>query len=385
MGERTILQGAWVKILPGEAAPGSPPAVVFVPEAVAVPSQAPLEVHLAVTSYCALGCSGCYQSATPSGSHVLLDDMRVRIREIAASGALTVAFGGGEPLTNEHVYPAAAYARELGLTCVITTSGAAMPDNLEQLRVFNQVNVSYDGQEGAYERVRGVPFAKHAERAIEKLAKAGIRTGLNIVLTRATFEQLQDTLEKGLALGAVEAQLLRYKPVGRAFAANYAKMRLTDEQHRKLPQFLQALMLRFSAGVSDPTVFDVRIDCALVPFLSEDAQLSADQIARAGILGCEAGRYLSHVRANGSKTPCSFLPAQPEGKLAVAPFEESPCITCALQQVCRGGCQAVSLALTGALGPDPECPRVMKVRGARVGLHGGVAHLATSRTLRVVE
>jgi MoaA/NifB/PqqE/SkfB family radical SAM enzyme len=385
MVERTMLQGAWVKLLPGEAAPGSPPAVVFLPAAVAAPSQGPLEVHLAVTSYCALGCTGCYQSATPSGSHVSIEDMRTRIHEIAASDALTVAFGGGEPLTNEQVYAAASYAKELGLTCVVTTSGAAMPDNIERLRVFDQVNVSYDGQDGDYERVRGVPFAKHAERAIAKLAKAAIRTGLNIVLTHQTFEHLQDTLEKGLALGAVEAQLLRYKPVGRAFAAEYAKMRLTDEQHRRLPQVLRALMSRFSGRVPDQAKFDLRIDCALVPFLSEDTQLSAEQIARSGILGCEAGRYLGHVRANGSKTPCSFLPTQPEGALTVDPWEDNPCNTCALQPVCRGGCQAVSLALTGALGPDPECPRVIKARGTCVALDDGLARMHGAKSLRVLE
>ena len=39
-----------------------------------------------------------------------------------------------------------------------------------------------------------------------------------------------------------------------------------------------------------------------------------------------------------------------------APAE--PCASCTLRAVCKGGCKVVSQHASGAIGPDPECPRV---------------------------
>src|SRR5207302_1775948 len=100
---------------------------------------------------------------------------------------------------------------------VLTTSGLGLSKaRIEKLRAFAQVNVSYDGDGDTYARVRGFDGAEAAERAIERLACAGVRVGVNVVLTRDSFARLSETLVRARSLGASEAQLLRYKPVGRA-------------------------------------------------------------------------------------------------------------------------------------------------------------------------
>ncbi|MBX3192203.1 MAG: radical SAM protein, partial [Labilithrix sp.] len=262
-------------------------------------------------------------------------------------------------------------AEARGITPVVTTSGIGLgARKIENLRAFAQVNVSYDGAGDAYESVRGVDGAAAAESAIARLAEAGVKVGVNLVLTRATFDRVRDTVRRAAALGATEVQLLRYKPRGRASSLDYLAKRLTDVQARGLATLLRELTTEHAGRVS------VRIDCALVPFFSADPELSSrpDELARWGILGCEAGGLLGAARVDGKIAPCSFtdptdldvrdLAKGWSAEPGLAPFRRhadappEPCASCTLRAVCKGGCKVVSLYDGGAVGPDPECPRV---------------------------
>jgi radical SAM protein with 4Fe4S-binding SPASM domain len=334
------------------------------------PVSAPLEVHVAVTSRCPVACSGCYLDARPDGAGPAFEVLEARLEAIARAGVFTVAFGGGEPLTRADLGALGARARELGLVPVVTTSGIGITkERAAELVHFAQINVSYDGAGADYERVRGFDGAAMAERAMGVLRDAGIPFGVNVVLTRRTFSSLPDTLRAAEAQGAREAQLLRYKPAGRADAASYREMRLTSSQIDDLYPMLERLAseLRLS----------LRIDCALVPFLGGHVS-SAETLARFGVFGCEAGRHLAAVRVDGSASPCSFAPpsgldaAGLAGELrsdaAMAAWRslpsQEPCASCPIRASCRGGCKVVSSHLTGAFGPDPECPRVRAHRDA---------------------
>jgi radical SAM protein with 4Fe4S-binding SPASM domain len=344
------------------------------------PSPAPLEVHLAVTSRCGAGCTGCYLDARPDGAEAPRAALEGVLDALERAGVFTVAFGGGEPTTRSDLGELARSARARGITPVLTTSGLGLSDaRLEPLRAFAQVNVSYDGVGAGYASVRGYDGAKAAEAAIERLSGAGVRVGVNVVLTRDTFPALRETLDRARAKGACEAQLLRYKPAGRAATLDYLARRLTPEQGRSLAGTLRELTASLCADGS----FRLRIDCALVPFLGADAELAADpdRLARFGVLGCEAGDALAAVTVSGQVAPCSFAPAtdlrgedlasgyadHPELRLwrgwADAPPE--PCASCPVRAVCKGGCKVVASFLGGAHGPDPECPRVIAARAGR--------------------
>jgi radical SAM protein with 4Fe4S-binding SPASM domain len=337
-------------------------------------ASAPLEAHVAVTSRCAAGCTGCYLDARPDGDEPPQETMVTALDDLAKAGVFTVAFGGGEPTTREDLDVLAREARLRGLTPVLTTSGLGLtPEKIARLRAFAQVNVSYDGGGEEYARVRGFDGARHAEGAIQALVAAGVRVGVNIVLTRATWGSLDATLERARALGACEAQLLRYKPAGRAASLDYLAQRLTPEQARELGPKLRAIVERGVPG------FRIRIDCAMVPFFSADPSIDASTLARFGVLGCEAGDKLVALRVDGRIAPCSF--AAPTGLHAsdvesrredaelstwrawnASPAE--PCASCSLRAVCRGGCKVVARFVDGAHGPDPECPRVRAHREA---------------------
>jgi len=70
---------------------------------------------------------------------------------------------------------------------------------------------------------------------------AGVKVGVNVVLTRATFDGIAETLRRAFALGAREAQLLRYKPAGRAAGLDYLARRLTPEQVGRFGDVLREL------------------------------------------------------------------------------------------------------------------------------------------------
>ncbi len=338
-------------------------------------ASAPLEVHLAVTSRCGAGCEGCYLDARPDGHHVPRADLLATLDAMERAGVFTVAFGGGEPILRDDLDELAAEARARGITPVLTTSGLGLtPERAKRLAGFAQINVSYDGDAAAYAAVRGFDGARAAENAVGLLVASGVRTGVNVVLTRQSFPSLEATLERARELGACEAQLLRYKPAGRAARLEYLDRRLSRAQVAALGPTLRAWVRERADG------FRVRIDCALVPLLSGDAELygKADDFTRAGVLGCEAGAALAAVRSDGRVAPCSFLgPGSARGDALdrgvgddaatrevrdypLAPA--APCDACELARVCRGGCKVVSSYVDGVVGPDPECPRVVAHR-----------------------
>jgi radical SAM protein with 4Fe4S-binding SPASM domain len=337
----------------------------------------PLEVHLAVTSRCGAGCKGCYLDAKPDGVEPPRADLESILDALRDAGVFTVAFGGGEPTTRDDLGELAQAARSRGITPVVTTSGLGLTDSrIEQLRAFAQVNVSYDGEATTYEAVRGFDASRAAERAIEKLASAGVRVGVNVVLTRSSFPRVLETLARARSLGACEGQLLRYKPAGRAATLDYLAQRMTLEQVRSFPAVLRQASERLCADER----FHVRIDCALVPFLSTDVALTADpaRLVRLGVFGCEAGASLAAIDAHGDVAPCSFAPSTSlRGPSLVSGYAgdatlrrwrrwsdaaPEPCASCALRTVCKGGCKVVSRFLTGEHDADPECPRVIEAQ-----------------------
>jgi pyrroloquinoline quinone biosynthesis protein E len=251
----------------------------------------------------------------------------------------------------------------------MTTSGFGLTrERAHDLSAFAQINVSYDGESADYAAVRGFDGAPAAERAMGHLAEAGVPFGVNVVLTRRTLPGLARTVARAEAIGAREAQLLRYKPAGRARSASYLATRLSAAQVDGLLPALEAI------AAAHPSIA-LRVDCALVPLLGVG---DVERLTRFGVFGCQAGAHLAAVRVDGALAPCSFGPAsavtaraaftegaagwESDATLAAwrdVPVEE-PCRSCPIRSVCRGGCKVVSAHETGALGPDPECPRVRR-------------------------
>jgi len=348
------------------------------------PLSAPLEAHLQLTNGCSVGCKGCYTGATPQPSSAEwgLEAWRRAIDELAAMRVFHLALGGGESADLPWLGEIAAYARDRGLIPNLTTSGLSNLSNVvEHAHLFGQINVSIDGLGPRYQDVRGVAGFERADAAVQALRKVKREIGINVVVTRQNFDELDAIFAYARRRRLSEVELLRFKPSGRGKRV-YDELRCTDAQHRALYPRLRTSALRHRLRV--------RVDCSYTPMLAHH-QPEPELLASLAVYGCTAGDFLIGVKATGQVTGCSFAPAEPSRPKvtelrrywseddAFAPYRSwaqasEPCRSCSYHALCRGGCKVVSLHVHGdATHPDPECPRVIdaavctpKTRGTRL-------------------
>jgi radical SAM protein with 4Fe4S-binding SPASM domain len=287
---------------------------------------------------------------------------------LAGMGVFHVALGGGEALEREDLFELADHARRAGLVPNLTTNGRLIDRSVaERMRIFGQVNVSLDGVGELARTFRQGADFESVDRALGTLLEAGVPAGINCVVGRRNFDGLPELFRYASERGTSEVELLRFKPSGRA-AALYAQHAATADQNRALYPSFQSWAERF--GVK------AKIDCSFVPMLCWHRP--PPEVLRAlCVCGCEAGNFLIGGRSDGRVSGCSFLPPleltveELPAAWAAAPEFESyrrwpesapePCASCEYLGICKGGCRAVALAVSGSLdAPDPDCPRVVE-------------------------
>jgi radical SAM protein with 4Fe4S-binding SPASM domain len=340
--------------------------------------SAPLEAHLQLTNRCGAGCAGCYTGASPEGAprEWGLAEWKRALDRLADAGVFHVALGGGESATLPWLGELAAHARARGLVPNLTTSGL---DGLARLLAicdrFGQINVSIDGLGPTYAAVRGFDGFERADAAVRALRAIKRDVGINVVVTRANFGELDELFAYAAARRLSEVELLRFKPSGRG-AHTYADLRCTDAQHRTFLPVVLAAARRHRVRV--------KVDCSYTPMLAHHRPDRA-LLAELAVYGCTGGDFLVGAKADGRLTACSFMgspPARPtidelasywHAPDAFGAFRRwreaaEPCASCAYHELCRGGCKVVSAHVRGdPSAPDPECPRV--VDAAATGPH----------------
>jgi len=335
--------------------------------------SAPTEVHLAATNRCPGRCRHCYMD----GGEQVAGEMDPATFEralgtLADMGVFHIALGGGEALCRPDIFEIAEHTRALGMVPNLTISGQLLTGELaRRMTVFGQVNVSFDGAGERFGVFRPGAQLAAADRALSLLTAAGVKTGINCVVGRRSFDGLPELFAYAKAMGANEIELLRFKPVGRARTSyRYAAERPTYEQNVRLTPMLIEL--------SEQHGLCAKVDCSFVPMLCYHRP--PPQVLEAtATYGCEAANVLLGVRSDGAVAGCSFLPsagmsvhelpARWQGDPSFAELRSwtarapEPCRSCAYLQICKGGCHAVAAHVSGSLAePDPDCPLVVEHR-----------------------
>ncbi|MFO7900134.1 MAG: radical SAM protein [Planctomycetota bacterium] len=335
--------------------------------------SAPVEVHMACTNQCSMGCPHCYMDSRetdPDQMHTA--SFKAAVKRLADMGVFHVALGGGEALERPDLFELARYARQVGLVPNLTTNGALVtPEVAQKLTCFGQVNLSLDGVGELSGVFRGRNVMDTVDRAFDRLLEAGVSTGINCVVGRRNIDGLTGLFAYAARRGLGEIELLRFKPAGRG-AELYPDEKLTCEQARRFYPLVQEL--------TETHDLATKIDCSFVPMLCYHRP-PKHVLEALGVCGCEAGNFLAGVQSDGRVSGCSFLPsldltvdelpgawdACPEfegyrGWTASAP---APCSSCDYLSICKGGCHAVALAQCGTTdAPDPDCPWVIEHRRA---------------------
>lgn len=341
--------------------------------------SAPLEAHLQITNRCGAGCTGCYTGASPQGAprEWGLDEWKRAIDSLADAGVFHVALGGGESAGLPWLGDLAEHARSRGIIPNLTTSGLEGLDGLVAIADrFGQINVSLDGLGATYAAVRGFDGFARADAAIRKLRAVKREVGINVVVTRHNFDELDGLFAYAAERRLSELELLRFKPSGRGAAA-YRDQKCSDAQHRAfLPTILAA---------AKKHRVRVKVDCSYTPMLAHHNPDRA-LLAELAVYGCTGGDFLVGAKPDGRLSACSFA-ASPTSRPSVVDLADywtapdafgafrtwreasEPCASCSYHELCRGGCKVVSAHAAGDLSaPDPECPRVVDSRAQRVRL-----------------
>jgi len=328
--------------------------------------SAPLEVHFSVTNACSLRCGHCYMdSGEREAGELPAEDFRKAVDLLARMGVFHMALGGGEALERPNFFELASYVRSRGIVPNLTTNGLLITaETAAKCRIFGQVNVSVDGTESLTNGAKEFRTLAGGARAVDLLRDAGVKVGLNFVVTRQNFDQLTGVLAFAAERGLTDVEFLRLKPSGRG-KRDYFERRLTPAQNRE-----------FYPGVRDLSGeygVPAKIDCSFVPMFCWHKP-GKELMARFSVYGCDAGGVLLGVRSDGRFAGCSFLSAEESifdlpqlwgGSEQLSRLRgrtdraQEPCRSCDYLAICKGGCRAVSVFVAGDSDvPDPECPFV---------------------------
>ena len=335
--------------------------------------SAPLEAHLQITNRCGAGCQGCYTGASREGApgEWGLAEWKRALDALGDAGVFHVALGGGESAALPWLGELADHARARGIIPNLTTSGLEGLDALVAIaHKFGQINVSLDGLHATYAAVRGFDGFARADAAVRALRAVKRDVGINVVVTRHNFDELDALFAYAKDRRLSELELLRFKPSGRGAAA-YRELRCTDAQHRAFLPAVLAAARRHRVRV--------KVDCSYTPMLAHHRPDRA-LLAELAVYGCTGGDFLVGAKPDGRLTACSFMASPPErprvtdlasywrepgafGAFRAWRDAAEPCASCSYHDLCRGGCKVVSAHVTGdASAPDPECPRVVDAR-----------------------
>lgn len=337
--------------------------------------SAPTEVHFAVTNRCSAGCDHCYMDGgEPDKGELDTRRFKAALDVLARMNVFHIALGGGEALERGDLFEIAEYARQIGLVPNLTVSGYSITQDLaDKMKIFGQVNVSFDGVGERYGvhrgKTKGETQFKKAVQAVERLTRAGVPTGINCVVGRENFDYLEEIFIFAKKNKMNEIEFLRLKPSGRGVSL-YKEAATTHEQNKKLVPML--------AAFSKKHKITAKIDCSFVPMYCYH-EPPMELLAAMATYGCEAGNVLLGIRSDGSVGGCSFLdntglsvfdlPAEfsreSQNKFAAmrtwVDRAVEPCLSCQYLELCKGGCHGVSLFLTGDYDrPDPGCPIVVE-------------------------
>jgi radical SAM protein with 4Fe4S-binding SPASM domain len=338
---------------------------------------APETIHFSVTGRCDQACAGCFYSARP-GSAVTPTDAPFElfervVRGTAAAQVFQMALGGGEPLLHPRLLDMVRLARQSDIVPNLTTNG-----NLLTVEVaaalkeagLGQVQISLNGASEETNAATRPNFAG-AMAAIAACRAAGLRFGINFLLTRSSLPDLEAVIQLGQQVGAATVNILRPKPP--TTDGDWLEQESpTAMDYRKVRAVLKQFQV---SGKVSPETRNLRHETRLtldasLTFLLADR--SPETLYHAGVWGCSAARKFVTVTQDGDVLPCSHVRwSDVGGGDVMRAWHESavfarfraledrmrgPCRACSALSLCRG-CPAVVLAFGGEFGDsDPHCP-----------------------------
>jgi radical SAM protein with 4Fe4S-binding SPASM domain len=327
-------------------------------------TESPLHVAWEITTRCNAQCLHCSSNSGPEANdsqELSTSDALQIIDQLADAGVRVLAFSGGEPLLRADLVDLIRHAVERGLTTNVCTNGALVDDPMA-LRLkqagLNSITVSLDGAHSeTHDTLRRYPgLFDLAVAAIRTLIQHHHRVGISFTPSLLNYQEASVVVHLAQLLGAESVCLSQYIPTGRGTRGLMLSPALLGNLARDVLklQVDYAKRLRIHCH-----------DCHVALLLPSEQ--------REAYKGCGAGTATAAIRADGTVTPCIFMPNR-AGNLQTATFREiwdhapalvalrdreqlaeGNCGSCRYKLVC-GGCRAAAMAIHGnPMAGDPSC------------------------------
>jgi radical SAM protein with 4Fe4S-binding SPASM domain len=258
--------------------------------------RAPLVAHWALTYRCNLHCPFCYSESNPQREIGPDAETRLRIVErLAAWGILEVALGGGEPTILPDFPTLLRSIRDASMVPNVTTNGTlTLPGAVPALAEYaGIVHISADRPD-LLDAARGDGVFARLQKTARKLRRAGVRLGVNLLLTPENVKNIARSLETALDLEAQSITLLR--PKGVWTATHWPAFPTASD--------LEILAADLESFVARRPPLRLYIDTAL---RREWQQLGLFEDPEPEVLGCGGGQRHIAVTPEGDVYPCSHL------------------------------------------------------------------------------
>jgi radical SAM protein with 4Fe4S-binding SPASM domain len=328
-----------------------------------------------LTLACNARCTHCGSDAgKPRANELDRNEALALIAELAGLGCKSVTFSGGEPLLRPDWPELARAVRAAGMELEMISNGLAAAEQADAIAGcgFSAVTFSIDGPAAVHDSLRGVAggLARTLQGA-QALRERGVRTGAVTQINRRNLQRLHDTLEVLAANGFSGWQLQLTMPHGRA--------RDGDRDHSLClrPDELPALESRLVALQARAPFFVQAADNIGYMSRHEPRLRTGRSLWECCWAGCGAGLRVVGITSDGTVRGCLSLPTgvADEGNLrerslvdlwndprafsynrAFSPADLGPgCRDCAFGSLCRGGCQSLCWATTGAFHHNAHC------------------------------
>ena len=201
-------------------------------------AKVPSYGYITLETVCNSRCNYCNMWETKKGDQPSTEEWKTIIDDIAALGAVTLTFSGGEPFLNRDLFDLAAYARAQGLvTMVVTNLSKFQSDWAGKVdRSFDFFGTSIDSTKPeVYLDTRGVDWLERNQRSIRTLM-AGLaeRKSKTTVSNRNAYEihEIHHMVFDDLGMDAISFNLL--DPQGSPTARLYVPTPDQVEYYRRV-------------------------------------------------------------------------------------------------------------------------------------------------------
>lgn len=352
--------------------------------------SAPVSVHWEVTPACNKRCVHCYNHWRDAGTGLAAgpqpfdDDAATAIvDDLLANRVLHVIVTGGEPLLVLDGFLPHAARLVAGGTSVSLNSNlmGLTPEAARRLLAAGVRSVLASLPASTPARDRAITGSaaswQRTVAGIRTAVDAGLSVGVNMVVSKLNLDDIRATAALAAGLGVRRFSATRAMRPGNASEADFAPLRLSPEEFRRLPSELASAAAATGLTVSSIEGYPL---CA-----TEDASLR-DEVRFNRV--CRAGKTFLALDMDRVARPCILLEESYTGDLAtvweamggfldVEGLLPAECVKCPSRGTCGGGCKAEALHERGsyaALDPYAEPSRAESTRlspPAPASLDGG--------------